>query len=167
VPPTGPRAHKKPRLSEPLAQSPPRDTALLPGIKREVNNVRLSRGERTVHSRDSPSHSPDDHRGGKVNYTHSKIALDEDPRKRPRSPNTEREIERETRVRDRERAADRDRERERDRDRVPRRNGNHSTSNDRNGSSGRRVGRGSAPGAGRSGYGGGDRDRTLAERMGL
>jgi hypothetical protein len=170
IPPTGPRAYKKPRLSEPPLQSPSRSAASLPSAKPASSHSQTYHRERsTTHTRDHRprdvnSHSSGDDPRGKSSYAHRKIVVDEDSRKRPRSPAMDRELDRD-RDRDTDRLRDRERERERERDRLPRRNGSHSGGGERSGS-GRRVARGGTPNSG-SGYGNTDRDRTLAERMGL
>ena len=174
APPTAPRAHKKPRLSE-ARGSPATSNNALPRVQTQT------RGRSTSHHMDSPENSPiqpPDTRkapGGKV-----ETAVDEEPervrgRDRDRSRDRERDSERRSRhrsptapreprererhrERERERARERDRprERERDRDRTSRRG---------HGRKGRSGGGGGGGGGG--GYIGSDRDRTLAERMGL
>ncbi|THH12539.1 hypothetical protein EW146_g7602 [Bondarzewia mesenterica] len=136
--PTGPRAHKKARLSEPQI-SPSNSTSALPRIQTQ------SQGGSAPSHTESPERSPilsPDHR--KVPSV--KMEVDDDQRTRPRSPAPR------DRGRDRERDRGRDRDRDRDRERTSRRNGG--------GQGGRRSGRVST-GSFSSG------DRTLAERMGL
>ncbi|EGO02198.1 hypothetical protein SERLA73DRAFT_178021 [Serpula lacrymans var. lacrymans S7.3] len=151
LPPTGPRAHKKPRLSEPQI-SPARSNVSLPTSKPHVPHS----------SRQSVSREPERSRSprvmsseGRAKSSHNvKMEIDEDARTRPRSPvDRERERERE-RDKDhaRERDRERDRDRDRDRDRFSRRNAG--------GGGGRR-------GRGFNGHSYGNGDRTLAERMGL
>ncbi|KAI6130416.1 hypothetical protein EDD16DRAFT_1470330 [Pisolithus croceorrhizus] len=137
LPPTGPRAHKKPRLSgdhnHPQVPTQPQQ----PHIKHESSR--------------SPRIPPADTRlKGNV-----KMEIEEDARTRPRSPQGQREKDRE---RERERGRDRERERDRDRDRerFSRRNGSGSRS-----AGGRTRNRGALSHSYLSG------DRTLAERMGL
>ena len=181
LPPTAPRAHKKPRLSEARA-SPATSSNALPRIQTQTRGRSSSRHMDSPEN--SPLQSPDTRKapGGKV-----EMAMDEEPervrdhgrdrdrdrdRERGRSREKERESERRSRhrspaaqreprerernkERDHDRERDRPRERERDRDRTSRRGGGHG-----------RKGR-SGGGGGGSGYSGVDRDRTLAERMGL
>ena len=179
VPPTAPRAHKKPRLSEPRA-SPATSSNALPRVQTQTS------GRSASHHMDSPEGSPlqsPDTR--KAHSGKAETAMDEEPervRGREREPGRSRDRERESgrrsrhrspatpreprdrerhrerdrdRDRDRDRERDRPRERERDRDRTSRRGGGHG-----------RKGRSSGGGGG-GGYSGSDRDRTLAERMGL
>jgi hypothetical protein len=159
LPPTGPRAHKKPRLSESQTSPPQRPSASLPFNKSSQNQSNLSR------TKDAREQSPRQSSDGRTKPNHVKMEVDGDPRERPRSP-IERDRERD---RDRERLP-RERERERDRDRdgnrLSRRNGNFGGSGSGRGGglsgAGRRVDRDLAPS---NSYGSGD--RTLAERMGL
>ncbi|KAH9977933.1 hypothetical protein BGW80DRAFT_1435614 [Lactifluus volemus] len=179
LPPTAPRAHKRPRLSE-VRVSPATSSNALPRLQIQT------RGRSASHHMESPDNSPlqsPDIRktpSGKVESTmddEQERARDrERERERGRSRERERERERETerrsrhrspvapreprgrerernRERDRGRERDRPRERERDRDRTSRRGGGH--------------GRKGRSGGGGGGYGGSDRDRTLAERLGL
>ncbi|KIL00607.1 hypothetical protein PAXRUDRAFT_129525 [Paxillus rubicundulus Ve08.2h10] len=141
-PPTGPRAHKKPRLSD-VRISPAQSNVSLPPSKTQVL------------AKHDPSRSPRILPPEVRPKSSVKMEVDEDSRTRPRSPRErDRERQHKERVRDRERDRDRDRERERDRNRVSRRNGTGG------GSSGGRRSRGfNHP------YPSGD--RTLAERMGL
>ena len=184
VPPTAPRAHKKPRLSEARA-SPATSSNALPRV--QTQSSARSASHHMDSPEDSPLQSPDTRKApsGKAD-----TAMDEEPervRGREREPSRSRDRERESerrsrhrspaaprepreprdrerhreRDRDRDRGRDRDRERdhprerERDRDRTSRRGGGHG-----------RKGR-SGGGGGGGGYSGSDRDRTLAERMGL
>ncbi|KAG6378696.1 hypothetical protein JVT61DRAFT_12967 [Boletus reticuloceps] len=103
-PPTGPRAHKKPRLSD-AKISPAQSNVSLPPSK--------------THSsvKHEPSHSPRISPSETRPKGNAKMDVDEDPRTRPRSP-PERD-----RPRPREKERARDRERDRDRDRFSRRNG--------------------------------------------
>ncbi|KAF9226580.1 hypothetical protein BS17DRAFT_800603 [Gyrodon lividus] len=141
-PPTGPRAHKKPRLSD-VKISPAQSNASLPVSKAQAP---------TKHE---PSRSPRILTPEVRPKSNVKMEVDEDSRTRPRSPQErDRERQHKERVRDRERDRDRDRERERDRNRFSRRNGTGG------GSSGGRRSRGF-----NHSYTSGD--RTLAERMGL
>ena len=179
VPPTAPRAHKKPRLSE-TRTSPATSTNVLPRVQTHTS------GRSASHHMDSPEDSPvqsPDTR--KAPSGKAETVMDEEPervRGREREPGRSRDRERESerrsrhrspaapreprdrerhrerdrdRDRDRDRERDRPRERERDRDRTSRRGGGHG-----------RKGRSGAGGGG-GGYSGSDRDRTLAERMGL
>ncbi|KAF8845830.1 hypothetical protein BDN67DRAFT_993466 [Paxillus ammoniavirescens] len=141
-PPTGPRAHKKPRLSD-VKISPAQSTVSLPPSKTQAP------------AKHDPSRSPRISPPEVRSKSNAKMDVDEDSRTRPRSPQErDRERQHKERVRDRERDRDRERERERDRNRFSRRNGTGG------GSSGGRRSRGfNHP------YSSGD--RTLAERMGL
>ena len=144
-PPTGPRAHKKPRISD-AKVSPAQSNVSLPASKTQAS-VKHERSH-------SPRISPSEIRP----KGNTKMDVDEDSRSRPRSPQErdrprQREKER-ARDRERERERDRERDRDRDRDRFSRRNGTGS-----GGGGGRRNRGFNHP------YAGGD--RTLAERMGL
>lgn len=181
-PPTAPRAHKKPRLSEARA-SPATSVNALPRVQTQTSGRSASR--HIDSPEDSPLQSPDTRKApsGKAD-----TAMGEEPervrgrereRERARSRERGREGERRSRHRspapreprdrernkerdrdrDRERERDRPRERERDRDRTSRRGGGHGRKG--------RSGGGGGGGGGGSGYSGSDRDRTLAERMGL
>ncbi|CAL1700869.1 unnamed protein product [Somion occarium] len=177
LPPTGPRAHKKPRLSEsqmpPQRPNPPPPPAFTP----KMYNRPQSSLSRHNESRERSPRPPPGRKAWPI-----KMDVDEDQRTRPRSPRSpersrenQRERERDVgrddreRERERERARDRnwpkdkdrekgrqDRKRDRERDRPVRRNvvGN-------GGGGGRRDSSSSHPGS----YAGAD--RTLAERMGL
>ena len=172
LPPTGPRAHKKPRLSE-SQMSPPALTAPLPPKPHlSAANATQPRG-RSRDSRASVDLKPSEGGGG--------MDVDDDSRSGPRSPLRERDR---PPHRDRDRGRDRDpRERERDRDRPRNRDRERDRERDRDRDhdrSSRRHGGGGGGGGGRRGGGrrtngnnnnidsfanGGD--RTLAERMGL
>jgi len=141
-PPTGPRAHKKARISD-AKVSPAQSSVSLPPSKTHVP----AKHESSRSPRTSPSESR-----AKSNV---KMDVDGDSRTRPRSPQERdrpRHREKE-RARDRERDRERERDRDRDRDRFSRRNGAGG------GGAGRRNRGFNHP------YAGGD--RTLAERMGL
>ncbi|KAH0587712.1 hypothetical protein H2248_006476 [Termitomyces sp. 'cryptogamus'] len=154
LPPTGPRAYKKPRLSDAPVQQ----------TNAPVSAQHKAHG-RAAHS-SSREYAPSSRRGKGTNNYH-RMEVDEDQRVRP--PSIER-----GRERDRER--DRDRERERERDRVGRereRDGHGNGRHRRNGGGGRNAfsgGRGSRTvhdhgrAANDSMHSG---DRTLRERMGL
>ncbi|KAF8897658.1 hypothetical protein BD779DRAFT_1491983 [Infundibulicybe gibba] len=152
-PPTAPRAHKKPRLSESNA-SP------LPPHKSHNRGSRPPPGGREY----TPRHSSDGRKGS----GHSKMEIDD---ARAVSPNDYERRDRDRgrdheRERERERGVNRERERERDRDRdgsrFSRRNGHSNGGHGRgSGGPGRRVDRAIAA----HGFAGGD--RTLAERLGL
>lgn len=144
LPPTGPRAHKKPRLAEPKV-SPSHSNISLPSSKPQAINARQSIPR--DHEPRSPRLSPTDLRPKPGNV---KMEVDEDSRTRPRSPNDNRD--RESHRRDKDRGRERDKDRDRDRERFSRRNG---------GSGGGRRSRGFGDHAYAFG------DRTLAERMGL
>ncbi|KAH9006965.1 hypothetical protein EDB86DRAFT_2869227, partial [Lactarius hatsudake] len=173
-PPTAPRAHKKPRLSEARA-SPATSSNALPRLQTQTGGRSTSRHVDSPEN--SPLQSPDVRKapGGKVEV----VAVEEPERARDRerergrsrdrerdterrvhhrspvAPREPRERERErNRDRDRDRDRDRARDRERDRDRTSRRGGGHSRKG--------RSGGGGGGGGGGSGYGGSDRDRTLA-----
>lgn len=188
VPPTAPRAHKKPRLSDTRASSATSSNAL----PRAQTQTRGRSSSRAMDSpENSPLRSPDTRKApsGKMD-----TAMDDEPervrgrgrdrdrgrdRERGRSRESKHESERRSRHRsptapreprerernkdrdhDRERERDRPRERDRDRDRTSRRGGTH-------GRKGRSGGGGGGSGGGGGGYSATDRDRTLAERMGL
>ncbi|KAG5648949.1 hypothetical protein DXG03_000298 [Asterophora parasitica] len=154
LPPTGPRAHKKPRLSDPHG-SP--TAALQPH-----NHKSYSRSARGADTREYAPRRSADSRGKSSN--HVKMEVDDDQRVRP--PSRERNPERE---RERDRGGGRERERD-----------GHRSSHRRNGNFG--GGGGGNAGRGAGGGGGGRRhdhgqtssdsahhnaDRTLRERMGL
>lgn len=148
LPPTGPRAHKKPRLAEPKV-SPAHSNISLPPSKPQTTNARQSLPRDHEPPR-SPRLSPTDVRTKPSNV---KMEVDEDSRTRPRSPNGSRD--RESRRRDKDHGREHDKERDRDRDRFSRRNGGSG------GGGGGRRSRGFSGNAYAFG------DRTLAERMGL
>ncbi|KAG1731167.1 hypothetical protein EDD22DRAFT_928318 [Suillus occidentalis] len=150
LPPTGPRAHKKPRLSEPKV-SPARSNVSLPPTKPHNANARQS-VPRDHEPPRSPRLSPAEPR---LKPSHVKMEVDEDSRTRPRSPSDNRDRESHRRDKDRAREHDGERDRDRERERFARRNGGGS-----GGGGGRRA-RGFASHAYAFG------DRTLAERMGL
>jgi len=111
-PPTGPRAHKKARISD-AKVSPAQSSVSLPPSKTHVP----AKHESSRSPRTSPSESR-----AKSNV---KMDVDGDSRTRPRSPQERdrpRHREKE-RARDRERDRERERDRDRDRDRFSRRNG--------------------------------------------
>ena len=154
LPPTGPRAYKKPRLSEAQA-SPPRIHTTLPPHKSHSKSHPPARGHDT---RDYARRLPE----GRGKPNHIKMDIEEDSRAIPPSPSYDRERERE-RDRERERGS-----KERDRDGGRERDGNRHTR--RNSSFAGRGGGGPARRAERvlapiDSFAGGD--RTLAERMGL
>ncbi|KAG6869302.1 hypothetical protein C0993_000055 [Termitomyces sp. T159_Od127] len=152
LPPTGPRAYKKPRLSD---------------VPLQRTNAPLSTPHKS-HGRSTRDYAPSSRRGRGTNNYH-KMEVDEDQRARP--PSIERE-----RDRERERERDRDRDRERGgREREREGHGRHR----RNGGGG---GGRNAFGGGRGLRTGHDHtqassstndsmmhsgDRTLRERMGL
>lgn len=170
LPPTGPRAYKKPRLSEAHASPPLRTNTALPPHKSHSKPHPPARGHDT---RDYARRLPE----GRGKLNHVKMDIEEDSRAIPPSPAYDRERERdhdrerergskerERGSRERERGSrerDRDGGRERDGNRHPRRNSGF-------------VGRGGGGGPARRAervlapidtFPGGD--RTLAERMGL
>jgi hypothetical protein len=121
IPPTGPRAHKKPRLSEPRASSPPRSSA--------PHQNQVAPRDREYTSR---------HNEYRVKVPHGKMDVDDEQRRTP-TPVHDRD-----RDRERERGP-KDRDRDRDRDgRYSRRNGNFASGRGGN-SGGRRVDRSAAP----------------------
>ncbi|KAI0732998.1 hypothetical protein C8Q72DRAFT_773564 [Fomitopsis betulina] len=147
LPPTGPRAHKKPRLSGSHASPAPipagRPASAASYAQSAASSPRDTRERRPESIDRKPLHS---------------VETEEGERSRPRSPDRPRERDHKDRVRDRERDTDRERNRERERDRdKSRRHG-------RSGGGGRRSGRGQnnlpLPAFDST-------DRTLAERMGL
>ncbi|KAG2141810.1 uncharacterized protein EDB93DRAFT_1252496 [Suillus bovinus] len=154
LPPTGPRAHKKPRLSEPKV-SPARSNISLPPTKPHIGNARQS-VPRDYEAPRSPRLSPTEPR---TKVSNVKMEVDEDARTRPRSPN---DRDRESHRRDKDRARDHEGEhsRDRDRERFPRRNGGGGGGGGGGGSGGRRS-------RGFAGHSYAFGDRTLAERMGL
>ncbi|KAK7695936.1 hypothetical protein QCA50_000575 [Cerrena zonata] len=107
LPPTGPRAHKKPRIAD--APIPPRPNAPFPASHKMYNRQQSSANRRN----DSHERSPRPNQAKKAWHA-SKMEVDEPPRSR--SPNLGRD-----RQRDRDRDRERERERERDRERVPER----------------------------------------------
>ncbi|KAF8238808.1 hypothetical protein L208DRAFT_1387118 [Tricholoma matsutake] len=154
LPPTGPRAYKKPRLSEAQASPPPHRTNTAPPLhKSHSKHHPPARGHDT---RDSVRRVPE----GRGKPNHVKMDLEEDRRSIP-PPAYDRERERD-RDRERERGSkerDRDGGRERDGNRPSRRNSGFAG---RGGGPVRRAERVLGP---IDSFPGGD--RTLAERMGL
>lgn len=151
LPPTGPRAYKKPRLSEPQTSPHLRSNAPLPPQKSHNYSHNSNRGR--PDSREYPPRRLSDARG---KSNHLKMEVEEDHRARLPSPPYDR---------DRERGRERNRfggERERDGHRAQphRRNGNFNSNTNRGGP-GRRPERSLPSNDSISG------DRTLAERMGL
>ncbi|KAF8974434.1 hypothetical protein BDZ97DRAFT_1773577 [Flammula alnicola] len=189
-PPTEPRAHKRPRLSEsqpsPPAPLPPRLAPSLPQ-KPQIHHTSNALPSRADHPRDQGRHPPDNTRG-KANV---KMEVDGDERV-PSPPNRERDRNRERERNNRDRERDRERgvkERERARGDTGKewdRDGNKNSNSRRNGhshtsgSSGRGGG-GSGGGGGPPGRKGNERNnnpssnnhmsdnasRTLQERLGL
>ncbi|KAJ7094635.1 hypothetical protein B0H15DRAFT_830316 [Mycena belliarum] len=156
LPPTGPRAHKKPRLSDSHASPPP--AALPHRPANSTSNSTASSSRPDGRARDSsPRHAPE-HRGKANSRDHARMDVDE-PRAPARSP-TERDKDKDLRHRDRQRRDERERERDRDGGRRDRRNGNGGR-----GGGGRRADRGPPPPNNNNTYPGGD--RTLKERLGL
>lgn len=180
VPPTAPRAHKKPRLSETRA-SPATSSNALPRVQTQTS------GRSASHHMDSPEDSPlqsPDTR--KAPSGKAETAMEDEPervrgrereREASRSRDRERESERRSRhrspapprePRDRERHKERDRDRDRDRGRERDRPRERERERDRDRTSRRGGGHGrKGRSGGGGGYSGSDRDRTLAERMGL
>ncbi|OBZ70258.1 hypothetical protein A0H81_09941 [Grifola frondosa] len=133
-PPTGPRAHKKPRLSETALSPAPSNTSLPipPRLNLSQANSTPRSGSREWRTSVDRKPLPAD------------MDVDEDQRSRPRSPEQDRERQRvrerqperdrererdrdkpRERVREREKERERERDRGRDRDRSARRNGAH------------------------------------------
>ncbi|KAG6854844.1 hypothetical protein C0991_012034 [Blastosporella zonata] len=157
VPPTGPRAYKKPRLSEAQSTPPQRSHAPLPPQHKSYSN-RTSRGGTLADTREYPPRRSQKGGGGN---SYVKMEVDDDQRARPPSSERERERERDRGVRDRDR------------------DGHGSGRHRRNGGSGRTNFGGGGGGGSRgirtahdhgqtandsSAHSG---DRTLRERMGL
>ncbi|KAF7355437.1 hypothetical protein MSAN_01460500 [Mycena sanguinolenta] len=191
LPPTGPRAHKKPRLSSDLRASPPPvlNSGTGPSGNTKTHTASSSTSSRPdARTREEQQQSPrhadhQQHRGhgggkGINNHVHGQSArmeVDEQPRAHARSPEREREREREPREKDKDlRHRDRERrdEREpRDRDggrRDRRNNGNFGGGGGGRGGGRRGADRGPPPHNAHttsSSYQGGD--RTLKERLGL
>ncbi|KAI0353581.1 hypothetical protein OH77DRAFT_1406786 [Trametes cingulata] len=185
LPPTGPRAHKKPRLSESQISPTASNSSLPIPSKPHLSAANATPRGASRDSRTSMDRKPADN---------VKMEVDDDSRSRLRSPvrerdrpphhDRERDKDRERdrdrdrdrpndRARNRERERERERDRERDQDRSSRRAGNGA------GSGGNSGGNSGGTGGGGGGRRGGRRtngnahdqgngaDRTLAERMGL
>jgi hypothetical protein len=153
LPPTGPRAYKKPRLSEAQASPPPRTNTGLPHKSHNKSHP----PSRVHDTRDYARRVPE----GRGKPNHVKMDVEEDTRAIPPSPAYDRERDRD-RDRERERGSkerERDGGRERDGNRPFRRNSGFIG---RGGGPARRIERVLAP---IDSFPGGD--RTLAERMGL
>ena len=169
LPPTGPRAYKKPRLSEPQASPPSRPNHTLPSHKSQIHsNASTRSGDR----RDYLSRPNNEQQ---LKSSRSKIDVDEDDRESPVLPaervrDHDRERIRERSRKDRERTRDRERDRDGNRTTASRRNGSHTSSSVRGGSVGggggssRTINDRSMVASTNLIHGG---DRTLAERMGL
>ncbi|KAJ7682658.1 hypothetical protein DFH06DRAFT_1161765 [Mycena polygramma] len=167
LPPTGPRAHKKPRLSEANRASPP---APGPGPSSSKGHTRNSRSTSSrPDARTGSEQSPRQDRG-KANNHAARMEVDEPKQSRPRSP-AERDKDKDLRHRDRERREERERDKERDRgerDGRPERDGGRRDRRNGNfggGGGGGRSGRRADRGPPNNAYQGGD--RTLKERLGL
>lgn len=151
LPPTGPRAHKKPRMSEAQASPPLRGTTALPAHKNHAHAYSAAR-----------EHAPRRSSDGRGRPNHAKMEVEEDQRARPPSPGL-----RDERDRDRDRDRERDRgngAKRREREREPR-DGHRAHKYDGGagrGAPGRRPERLSFSNESAS-----SADRTLAERMGL
>ncbi|TFK75788.1 hypothetical protein BDN72DRAFT_874075 [Pluteus cervinus] len=157
LPPTGPRAHKKPRMSDSQGSPPPRSNPPLPSHKSHNHSNSSSRTSEVKEYNPRPSENR-----GRAN--HPRMEVDEDHRGTTPSSDKDR-----VRVREKERdrgTRDRDRERDKDKERdgnKPRRNGHFAGRGGNAGgnSNGRRTERNSASNNNHlSG------DRTLAERLG-
>ncbi|KAI0776104.1 hypothetical protein BD413DRAFT_459371, partial [Trametes elegans] len=186
LPPTGPRAHKKQRLSEPQ-MSPTTSTNSLPiPPKPHLSAANATPRGVSRESRASVDRKPNEN---------VKMEVDEDARSRLRSPVQERDRPpHHDRVRDRDRERDRDKGRDRQTERARKRDREREQDRDRDRDqdrSSRRNGNGGGGGGAGGGGGGGGRrggrrtngngnsnnsnnidhgngaDRTLAERMGL
>ena len=158
--PTGPRAHKKPRISE---MSPPRPIA-----SHKSQNRNHSNNSPRPHVREHSRHEADN-RSVKMEVDDPSDALP--PPTREREPNRERE-----RNKDRERGTkerERDRGRQWDRDShkntVPRRNGTHVTGSSRGagGSGPTRKGNERNHSSTHTSHATDHTSRTLQERLGL
>ncbi|RDX55538.1 hypothetical protein OH76DRAFT_1371773 [Lentinus brumalis] len=179
LPPTGPRAHKKPRLSEPQI-SPVASNVSLPVPPKPHLSAANATQPRAVSrdSRASQDRKPVIDTAGMDVDDDSRSGARSPLRERDRPPHRDRERDRD-KDRDRDRG-DRDRVRNRDRERERDRERDHDRSSRRNGGGG---GGGGGAGGRRGGgrrtnghngntnsnsdaYGNGA-DRTLAERMGL
>ncbi|KAF7352669.1 hypothetical protein MVEN_01232700 [Mycena venus] len=172
LPPTGPRAHKKPRLSDTgRASPPPPPSGPVPSSKAHTYTTSSSTSSR---ARDEPMPSPrqaehPQHRGKANNHNHAAMRMDVDEQQpRPRGTLATRAgAYRERRDERGERGGERDRDGGRRGDR--RNNGSFSGGGGGGrGGGGRRADRGPPPplnNAASSSYQGGD--RTLKERLGL
>ncbi|KAH9943508.1 uncharacterized protein BXZ73DRAFT_97547 [Epithele typhae] len=167
LPPTGPRAHKKPRLSDmqksPTGPSPPLPIPTKPHLS--AANATVPRGG----SRDSRVSMDRKVSTGEGNGAGvgGGMDVDDDSRSsRPRSPARERDRP-PHRDRDREKDRDRDREhtRNRDREREKDRDHDHERSSRRRRRGGQRNGK--DPSLNPNNIELGDRDQSLAARMGL
>ncbi|KAI6105811.1 hypothetical protein F5141DRAFT_1236101 [Pisolithus sp. B1] len=172
LPPTGPRAHKKPRLAADhnVKMSPAPSNTSLPPPANSSKHPQVPTQPQQPQIKHESSRSPRIPPADTRLKGNAKMEIEEDARTRPRSPQERdrerhrekdwpRDREREKdRERERERGRDRERERDRDRDRerFSRRNGSGSR-----GAGGRARNRGALSHSYLSG------DRTLAERMGL
>lgn len=159
--PTGPRAYKKPRLSD-TQPSPTRSHTSLPNVNStSYQPSRNNRRERTPRSNKEPPKSP----VKRMDIDGDKRPRSPQPRSRDKEINHPRDHDRET---PRERGGEREREHEkdwnddkgRDSDKKRDRERDRSRRNGLSGGGGKRGFRGN----GTHGNGG---DRTLAERMGL
>lgn len=168
LPPTGPRAHKKPRLAPEAnfkASPAHSSTSLPPSSSNPVSSTKhpplQGQGQtQPAPIKNEPSRSPRIPPSESRHKGSMKMEIEEDSRTRPRlSQEHDRERHRDKdRGRERDRGRDRDREkdRERERERFSKRNGTVSSGG---------GGRGRSRGGFSHPYAGGD--RTLAERMGL
>lgn len=161
--PTGPRAEKKPRLSEPLSPQTPvhssnshikLDTNYPPDIKRNVGRESSPRLSKEMHNSNKRDNYKDieDKKKRRSASPPSRQASRNHNRQRSVERNSERDRGRNHSERGRRREHERERERERDRDKYQK-----STAKD--------VGESSK--SGRRMRISGNGDRTLAERMGL
>ncbi|KAI0375560.1 hypothetical protein BV20DRAFT_932288 [Pilatotrama ljubarskyi] len=190
LPPTGPRAHKKPRLSESQISPTASNTSLPIPAKPHLSAANATPRGASRDSRASADRKPADNVKMEVD-DESRSQLRSPVRERDRPPHHDRERDRHRererdrekdrdrpndRARNRERERDRERDRDRDQDRSSRRAGNGGGGGGNNGSNTGATGGGGGGGGGRRGgrrtngntndQGNGP-DRTLAERMGL
>ncbi|KAH9899949.1 hypothetical protein C8Q73DRAFT_681520 [Cubamyces lactineus] len=189
LPPTGPRAHKKPRLSESQISPTASNSSLPIPPKPHLSAANATPRGMSRDSRASVDRKPSDNVKMEIDDdNHSRLRSPVRERDRPPHHDRERDRDRDRerqsdRARNRDRERERERERDRDQDRSSRRNGNGGGSSGGNGGGGsggggggRRGGRrtnGNSSGNNNNGNSsasndhGNGADRTLAERMGL
>ncbi|KLO15903.1 hypothetical protein SCHPADRAFT_914280 [Schizopora paradoxa] len=182
--PTGPRAHKKPRLNDNDARLSPARSNVSVHVSNStlapVHSNRASRHERSPHggsrSRRSPTkeHRMDVDVDQKSSHRSKSLSRDRS-RDHQRERDHEREKERERehqRQRDRERERAREKDHDRDRDRANERHRDRERDRSKRNGTHSHGGRGSGGGGGKKGAARStptqdNGDRTLAERMGL